>query len=67
MDDDKKIKFMVQVNAEDAHRYPDIRLRLLLRQAWLNATEYNELSLDEVLRILEDEKMYLESRMKNRV
>jgi hypothetical protein len=59
------ILFQTTVKAEDAHRYPDMRLRLLLRQSWLNATEHNELTLDEVLTILEDEKTYLEARMRS--
>lgn len=57
------IKFHAEVNAEDSSKYPDMLLRLLIRQAYLDVTKYNELTLDEVLHILQDETDYLERRM----
>lgn len=59
------IKFHAEVNAEDSSKYPDMRLRLLIRQAYLDATKYNELTLDEALHILQDETDYLEKRIGN--
>lgn len=57
------VMFQAEVTAEDCHKYADMRLRLVIRQAVLDATSA-ELTLDEALHILEDEHLYLEKRIK---
>lgn len=62
------IRFQTTVNAEDSHRYADMRLRLILRQAVLDATDTtrDHITLDEVAQILEDEYTYLRKRMEGK-
>lgn len=57
------IRFHAEVKAEDSHKYADIRLRMIIRQAYLNAT-VQELTVDEALKIIQDEAEYLENRIK---
>jgi len=57
------LMFHAAVKAEDCAQYDDMRLRMLIRRAWVDATEA-QLTLDEALHILEDEVMYLQKRMK---
>lgn len=53
-----------EVDAEKASDFPDMRLRLLIRQSWLDATEGTSgISLDEALAILQDEVSFLEHRI----
>lgn len=59
------ITISVQFKTEDAYKFPDVRLRLLIRQAILDITEHDALTLDEAIRILEDEKVYLNKRLKS--
>lgn len=62
MSEEESIKFHTVVKAEDSHKYPDMRLRLLIREACLNATR-DQLTIDEALSILRDEADYLEKRI----
>lgn len=57
------ITYTMIVKAEESHKYPDMQLRLFIRQAVLSLTN-NDLDLDEALSILKDESDYLEHRIK---
>lgn len=59
----KPLMFHAEVKAEDSANYADMRLRLIIRQAYLDAT-LTELTLDEALAILEQETSYLEKRIR---
>jgi len=59
------IKISVEFNVEEAYRFPDVRLRLLIRKAVLDATEHDVLTIDEAIKIVEDEAEYLNKRLKS--
>lgn len=63
MNGDNRIRFNTEAIAEDSSKYDDMRLRLLIRQAVLNATS-GGLELDEAIEILENEALYMKNRIK---
>lgn len=64
MSDHNPIMYQLTVVAEDSSKYPDMRLRMFIRQAVLSATSTNEIDLDEAIHILNDEADYLKNRIK---
>ncbi len=62
MTDYQPLRFKVEVEAEEVANYSDMRLRMIIRKAVVNATA-NDLSLDEAIEVLENEALYLRKRL----
>ena len=60
------IKMSVEVKAEDAHQYPDMRLKLLIRKAVQDATKY-DMTIDTAATILQEEADYLANTIRKAV
>lgn len=65
MSEHSPITIMVTYSPEDAQNYPDMLLRLLIRQAVLGQTGRVDFSLDEAVQVLEQEVDYLRGRIRN--
>jgi hypothetical protein len=58
------IMFHTEVKAEDAAKFPDMRLRLIIRQAVIYETG-SQMTIDEALAVLKAEAEYLENRIRS--